>query len=110
MKNNLHLHADLNDLYSVNYLSKILHTMNLKIPEGDLPEEEFVSTIMLISDKSNPIMFTLKNGSKLFFTFPEYRRLHGKPEVGKNIKYCLQKIPNINKQNQPYIIKKCIIF
>lgn len=110
MENNINSHYDLNNLYSINYLSKILTGMRLEIPEGDLPEEEFTSTIKLISDKSNPIIFTLQNGSKLFFTFFEYRRLHGKPEIGKNIKYSLQKISNKNKKNQAYMITKCIIF
>lgn len=102
--------SSINDLYSVNYLQKFLNKLNLRIPQGNIPEEEFLSTIELIHDKSNPIIFMLKNGNKLFFTYPEYRRLHGRPEIGKTIKYSFQKIPLIQQNIQPYIIKSCIIF
>lgn len=103
-------YTSLDNIYSVNSIVKIFNDMKLKIPDGNIPEEEFTSTIEQIQDKNNPIIFVLKNGCKLFFTYPEYRRLHGKPELGKNIKYSLQKVPLNNLANQTYMIKKCIIF
>ena len=96
-----YLDGDVSNLYSINLLTKLLDKINFKFSQKGLPEEEFTSKIDFIKDKSNPIIFVLKNKCKLYFTYSEYRRLHGKPEKDKNIKYSLQKIP-CHKSSQYY--------
>jgi len=105
-----YLDGDVSNLYSINLLTKLLDKINFKFSQKGLPEEEFTSKIDFIKDKSNPIIFVLKNKCKLYFTYSEYRRLHGKPEKDKNIRYSLQKIPCNNQNNMAYMLKKCIIF
>ena len=107
---NYNPYNNLDNIYSVKFLSKVLSDLNIVIPDEKIPEEEFTSKIEQIQDKNNPIILRLKNGCTLLFTFQEYRRLHDKPQIGKNIKYSLQKIPCKNIKNYAYMIKKCIIF
>jgi len=58
----------------------------------DLPSVEKKSKIALLSDKTNPIYVQLSDGSKLFFTYDEFRRIQGKPSVGKEMIVSLQRL------------------
>lgn len=49
----------------------------------DLPETEKKSKISLIILKRNPIYVQLSDGTKLYFTHSEFRRINPQPEVGK---------------------------
>lgn len=74
----------------------------------DLPSTEKKSKIEFISDKMNPITIQLSDGSKLFFTYDEYKRIEGKPERGKMMIVTFQRLPN-DATDSPSQITKCRI-
>lgn len=60
----------------------------------DLPTTEKRAKIESIFDKKNPIAIQLSDGSKLYFTLDEYKRIDGKPEAGKTMIVRFQRLPN----------------
>jgi hypothetical protein len=65
------------------------------LPQTDLelPSIERKSTIMTVMDKVNPIYIQLKDGSKLFFTYDEFKRISGVPVIGKTLIWKMQRLP-----------------
>lgn len=63
------------------------------LPKLDLglPSVERRAKIDLVLDKQNPIYIQLADGSKLFFTYDEFRRIEGKPERGKVMVVTMQR-------------------
>lgn len=84
-------------------ISKSLPGINL-----DLPQVEKRAKIDLIMDKKNPIYIQLSDGSKLFFTYDEYKRIKGKPEKGKTMIVTMQRLSN-DSSKVPSQIVKCEI-
>jgi hypothetical protein len=66
---------------------------DIVLPDVDLglPTIEKKSVISILNDKTNPIYMELKDKSKLFFTYEEFKRIQGKPEVGKTIYLKMQR-------------------
>jgi len=62
--------------------------------ELDLPLIQKQSKIYYIVDKKNPIHIQLSDGSKLFFTPDEFKRINGKPEIGKTLLVSMQRLQN----------------
>lgn len=77
----------------------VLPNLNL-----DLPSVERKATIDMILDKKNPIYVQLSDGTQLFFSFEEYKKV--KPVVGKTMVLTLQRSPN-DKSNNPSKITSC---
>lgn len=73
-----------------------------------LPEVERRSKIKTVSDFCNPISIMLDDGTKLFFSSDEYRRLHTKPEIGRTMIVRFQRLPQ-DKSIQPSKITFCQI-
>ena len=65
------------------------------LPQTDLglPSIERKSTIMMVVDKVNPIYIQRKDGSKLFFTYDEFKRISGEPVIGKTLIWKMQRLP-----------------
>jgi hypothetical protein len=59
----------------------------------DLPTIQKQSRIEAIYDKKNPIMLQLSDGTKLFFSYDEYKRIEGNPQVGKSLIATMQRLP-----------------
>lgn len=74
----------------------------------DLPTIEKRSEIESIFDKNNPITIQLSDGSKLFFTYDEFKRIEGKPEHGKTMIVTFQRLPQ-DATDLPSQITKCRI-
>lgn len=72
----------------------------------DLPTIEKKAKIEIVMDKKNPISIQLSDGSKLFFTYDEYKRIEGVPERGKTLIVTMQRHP-LDKSNLPSKIIKC---
>lgn len=72
----------------------------------ELPEIERTSLITILKDKSNPIFIQTKDGSKLFFTIDEFGRIEGNPQVGKTIKFKIQRKQDDNSSS-PSKITSC---
>lgn len=84
-------------------ISKMLPALQL-----DLPTIEKRAKIDLIMDKKNPIYIQLSDGSKLFFSMDQFKRIEGKPEQGKTIIVSMQRLSN-DKSESPSQITKCQI-
>jgi hypothetical protein len=75
----------------------------------DLPVIKRQAKIQIVLSKKNPIYVQLQDGSKLFFTHDEFRRIKGKPEKGKTMIFSLQRLPN-DITNSPSQISQCEVF
>lgn len=64
----------------------------------DLPTIKKQSKIDLIMDKRNPIYIQLSDGSKLFFTHDEFKRIDGQPKVGKTMVVFMQRHSKDNSE------------
>lgn len=82
-------------------LSKQLPALQL-----DMPTVEKRAKIDLIMDKKNPIYVQLSDGSKLFFSMDEFKRIEGKPEQGKTLIVTMQRLAH-DKSELPSQITKC---
>jgi len=82
-------------------IKKTLPSLNL-----DLPQIQKKAKIQIIHDKKNPIYIQLSDGSKLFFTFPEFKRIKGKPEIGKAMIVTMQRLPH-DTSHHPSQITHC---
>lgn len=78
---------------------------NLKL---DIPTTQKKSVIDYVFDKKNPIAIQLADGSKLFFTLDEFRRLNKKPEQGKTMVVHFQRLP-FDSTELPSQISHCEI-
>lgn len=81
-----------------------------KLPqiELDLPSIEKKSIIYDIKLNKNPIVVLLQDGSKLFMTIDQFKRISGKPAIGKTLAFTLQRLQNDNS-TLPSQIKSCRI-
>lgn len=79
-----------------------------QLPALDLgiPTVEKRAKIDLIMDKKNPIYVQLSDGSKLFFSIDEFRRIEGKPKQGKTLIVTMQRLSHDNSDS-PSQITKC---
>jgi hypothetical protein len=79
-----------------------------KLPDIDLglPKVEKRAKIDILMDKKNPIYMQLSDGSKLFFTFDEFKRIDGKPERGKTMVVTMQRLGH-DSSDLPSQIVKC---
>lgn len=81
---------------------------NLPNYELDLPTIEKKSAIHTVIKNKNPIYVQLADGTKLFFTFDEFRRLNHEPVVGKMMVVKMLRLPHDNGP-MPSQIKSCRI-
>lgn len=78
------------------------------LPDIDLPTIVKTSRIKHLYDKKNPIIVLLDDGTKLYFTYDEFRRIEGTPEVGKKLTYTMQRLAH-DKTIMPSKITKCVV-
>jgi hypothetical protein len=78
------------------------------LPDIGLPSVQKTSRIEHVMDKKNPIYIGLSDGTKLYFTLDEFRRIEGKPSRGKNMTVIMQRRLD-DHSNSPSIITKCIV-
>lgn len=74
----------------------------------DLPTIEKKSKINIIMPNKNPIYIQLADGTKLFFTLDEFRRLNDEPKVGKMMIVKMLRLPN-DTTLAPSQIKSCTV-
>lgn len=78
------------------------------LPDIDLslPSLKKTSRIAILSDRTNPIYVQLEDGSKLFFSYDQFRRIQGSPAVGKTMILTMQRLVGDNS-NTPSKIDSC---
>ncbi len=85
--------------------------ISAKMPKLDLglPTVDKTARIDHVMDKKNPIFVGLSDGTKLFFTHGEFRRIEGgEPQVGKNMVVTMQR-HHADKSHYPSVVTKCAI-
>lgn len=80
----------------------------MNLPDVGLPTVQKTARIEHIMDKKNPIYISLSDGTKLYFTFDEFRRIEGKPVRGKNMTIIMQRRLD-DHTALPSMITKCIV-
>jgi len=76
------------------------------LPKLDLglPTVRRTGKIEVLLDKQNPIYVQLSDGSKMFFTYDEFRRIKGKPQRGKNMVVVLQRRSDDSSKSPSQIV------
>jgi hypothetical protein len=76
------------------------------IPSLDvqLPTTTGNGTIQLMDTKKSPIYIKLSDGTDCYFTIDEFRRIHGKPALGKSMTVVFQRHPENRDENSSQII------
>jgi len=82
-------------------IAKLLPNLSI-----DLPVMKKQAKIDLVLDKKNPIYVQLQDGSKLFFTHDQFRKIKGKPERGKTMIFVMQRLQN-DSSKSPSQISQC---
>lgn len=77
--------------------------------ELDIPSVTKKGKIIILINKKNPIFVQLDDGSKLFFTNDEFKRINGVPVVGKTMVVKLLRLPQDSLES-PSQIKSCQVF
>jgi hypothetical protein len=83
---------------------------SFKLPDMnlDLPCTEKESKIVVLIKRQNPIFVQLSDGSKLFFSNAEYKRINGEPAIGKVMKLRMLRLPH-DQSDSPSQIQSCQI-
>ena len=65
----------------------------IRLPNLDveLPHTTGNGTIKILNTKKNPIHIRLSDGTDCYFTYDEYKRINGKPALGKSMTIEFQK-------------------
>jgi hypothetical protein len=80
------------------------------VPNTDLtiPQTEKTARISVLLKHRNPIYVRLSDGTESYFTYDEFNRIQGKPEVGKLMTILFQRNPEDHSNNNSKI-DKCIV-
>lgn len=75
----------------------------------DLPTVKKTARIEMVMDKKNPIYIQLSDGSRLYFSYDQFKRIEGKPERGKNLVVTMQRRQDDNSEIPSKIINCKVI-
>lgn len=64
--------------------------------------------IRTIDRNKNPIMIQLSDGTRLYFSWDEFRRVKKEPEVGKTMTVVLQR-HHLDNREEPSQIHTCVV-
>ena len=86
------------------YFNETTHTHS-KTPVLDamLPSVKKTGKIQILMKNKNPILIQLSDGTKLFLTWDEFRRIKGNVEVGKTMTVLFQRHTHDNSVNPSQI-------
>lgn len=78
-----------------------------ELPKGELeiPQIERTGRIVTLLDKRNPIFVKLSDGTEASFTYDEWRRIDGNPQLGKVMTIIFQRHPSDSTKNHSKIDK-----
>lgn len=81
---------------------------NMPTTDLSIPSVERTGRIQHINLKKNPIYVRLSDGTEAYFSYDEYRRIDGKPDLGKTMTIIFQRHPD-DKMQQGSKIDKAIV-
>lgn len=71
-----------------------------------LPSTTLIGKISQIVRDKNPIFVQLSDGTQLFFTLDQYKRIKGSPERGRTMTVVFQRLGN-DRSRIPSMIQSC---
>lgn len=74
-----------------------------------IPSIERTGRITTLLLKKNPIYLRLSDGTEANFSYDEYRRIDGKPELGKTMTIIFQRHPQDHSMNHSKIDKAIVL-
>lgn len=74
-----------------------------------IPSIEKKGKIVKLYNKRNPIYIRLSDGTEAHFSYDEYRKIQGKPEIGKTMTLVFQRHPEDNSQQASKINKAIVL-
>ena len=74
-----------------------------------IPSVEKTGKIVKLYNKRNPIYIRLSDGTEAHFSYDEYRKIDGNPEIGKTMKLVFQRHPENNLKQVSKIDKAIVI-
>jgi len=74
-----------------------------------IPSVERTGRIVHLEIKRNPIYVRLSDGTEAHFSYDEYRRIEGKPEIGKTMTLIFQRHPEDKMQQASKIDKAMVL-
>lgn len=84
------------------------HSLHLPSTDLTIPHVLRQGRILVLLKKRNPIYVKLSDGSELNFTYDEYRRIDGTPELGKTMTVTFQRhADDLTKSYSK--IERCIV-
>jgi hypothetical protein len=110
--NSSYLDSKVNGAFSTGSNAKESPTLGMadNMPDTALsiPSVERTGRIVHLINKRNPIYIRLSDGTEAHFSYDEYRRIEGKPEIGKTMTLIFQRHPE-DKMKEASKIDKAIV-
>jgi hypothetical protein len=74
------------------------HSLHLPSTDLTIPSVTKQGRITILRTQSNPIYVQLSDGTQAHFTYDEYKRIQGTPDIGKVMTLIFQRHPNDRMQ------------
>ncbi len=81
---------------------------NMPTTDLSIPSVERTGRITTLLNKRNPIYIRLSDGTEAHFSYEEYRRIEGKPELGKTMTLIFQRHPEDTMQQMSKLDKAIV--
>jgi len=92
------------------FLGSPPHLPSHDLKLADVPTINKKAVIRLIEKNKNPIRILLGDGTNLFFSYDEFKRIKGPmPEVGRTMSVTFQRFPQDKSQNTSQV-QDCEVF
>jgi hypothetical protein len=85
------------------------HPLYLPSTDITIPNIEKTSRIKILEYKKNPIYIELSDGTKAHFTYDEFRKIQGKPAIGKLMTIIFQRHPEDRGQEHSKIERAIVL-
>jgi len=79
------------------------HALDLPSTDLTIPQLRKEGRIIILERNKNPIYVKLSDGTEAYFTYDEFRRIKGKPEVGQVMRITFQRHPADASKNHSKI-------
>jgi hypothetical protein len=89
-------------------IQKTLQHPHWSNPSLEIPSVEKTGTIICLLKKKNPIYVRLSDGTECNFSYDEYKRIQGSPELGKSMSVTFQRHPSDNSVQYSKIEKAIV--
>ena len=85
------------------------HSLHLPSTDLTIPSVTKQGRITILQTQKNPIYVKLSDGTEAHFTYDEYRRIQGEPQLGKTMTLVFQRHPEDRMQEYSKIDQATVI-